>query len=540
MDKKNAFHLRFDPRTIEHLGVKMYSTLPPALAELISNAYDADASEVKLIFQENNGKPESIEIRDDGQGMTALDIQERFLVIGRNRRKEDGDKVTKNHKRLPIGKKGLGKLALFGLAKKITIKTRREGKETEFELDWESLISSSEIYRPRTISFDKDTSERNGTEIKLFSLKRLSPFNTEGLADSLSKLFIGDKSFQITLESPKGEHFVVDDTRRYSQLNKQFEWDAIALIPAGSDYEGKIVGMIYTAEAPIPPSSGLRGITLFSRGKMVNVPEYFSSSTSSHFFQYLTGWLSVDFVDLIEEDVISTNRQAINWEHEEMSNLRKVLSEMISTVNSEWRAKRKEMKDKELRDKTGIDTQKWLSTLPEDVRQHTNKIVKTLGGEDALQTFAPVIEALHKIIPEYPLLHWRHLHEKMRDRIRSYYENRQYGQAADEGTKIYCEFIRKMTGLNEDGTELTGKSFGGDAPCIRVANISSETGLNMQKGQEALSRGLILGFRNPISHAPMDSVVPTTFSELDCLNILSLISYLLARLDTANVVSTYS
>ncbi|HDC4371601.1 TPA: hypothetical protein O8L32_004737 [Enterobacter cloacae] len=40
------FRMTFDPKTIEHLGVKMYSTLPPALAELISNAYDADSENV--------------------------------------------------------------------------------------------------------------------------------------------------------------------------------------------------------------------------------------------------------------------------------------------------------------------------------------------------------------------------------------------------------------------------------------------------------------------------------------------------------------
>ncbi len=515
----------------------MYSTLPPALAELISNSYDADASKVTLIFHEKDGKPDLIEVIDDGQGMTADDVQDRFLVIGRNRRKKDGDNPTKIHKRLPIGKKGLGKLALFGLAKTIIIKTRREGKECEFKLDWKDLISSSGVYNPKTISFDKATAESNGTIIRLLNLKRTSAFDTEGLANSLSKLFIVDQNFIIALESPRGEHLAVDNARRYSQLKTQFEWDAEALIPAGSDYQGKISGKIYTAETPIPPSSGLRGITLFSRGKMVNAPEYFSSSTSSHFYQYVTGWLSVDFIDLIEEDVISTNRQAINWEHDEMSKLRKVLSEMISQVNNEWRVKRKEMKDKELHDKTGIDTQKWLLTLPEDVRGHTNKIVEALGGEDALQTFTPVIKALHKIIPEYPLLHWRHLHDKLRDRIKSHYESRQYGQAADEGTKIYCELIRKLTGLNEDGTELTGSCFGGKAPRIEVADLSHDTGRNMQKGQEALSRGLIEGFRNPLSHAPMDSVIPATFSELDCLNILSLISYLLARLDNAKIVS---
>lgn len=536
MNNMDPFVMTFDPRTIEHLGVKMYSTLPPALAELISNSYDADASKVTLIFHEQNSVPESIQIIDNGEGMLASDIQDKFLVIGRNRRKEDGDDLSTKYHRLPTGKKGLGKLALFGLAKTITITTRREGKESQFELDWDSLIQSSSVYNPRTMFVDRPSEKPDGTVIRLSKLKRVSPFNIEGLANSLSKIFIVDDDFNITLESTDGERLVVNNSRRYSLLEKQFEWDVTSLIPSESTYEGQISGVLYTGETPIKPSSGLRGITLFSRGKLVNAPEYFSNSASSHFFQYLTGWLSVDFIDLLDEDVISTNRQAINWEHEEMAELRKFLSGVVSQVSKDWRAKRKDLKKDELEKITGIDTEKWLSTLPDDVRAQTNQIVETLGGEDALEKFTPVIKALYNIIPEYPQLHWRHLHGELKDRIEEYYKNQQYGEAADQGTKIYCEFIRKLTGLTDDGTDLTSKAFGSNAR-IKVADTSTDSGENIQKGQEALSRGLIIGFRNPLSHSPIDSVVPNTFSDLDCLNVLSLISYLLTRIDNAAIDS---
>ena len=42
--------MSFDPHTIEHLGIKMYSRLPNAMAELIANAYDADAKTVGFTF----------------------------------------------------------------------------------------------------------------------------------------------------------------------------------------------------------------------------------------------------------------------------------------------------------------------------------------------------------------------------------------------------------------------------------------------------------------------------------------------------------
>src|SRR3989338_3350071 len=132
------------------------------------------------------------------------------------------------------------------------------------------------------------------------------------------------------------------------------------LVPVESGYAGKMIGQLLTSEKPIVPSSGLRGVTLFSRGKLVNAPEFFSNSTSSHFYQYLTGWISVDFIDLLDEDVISTNRQSIDWEHPAMEKLRIFLSGIVSQINADWRKKRKGKKDQDLKEKTGIDTSTWI------------------------------------------------------------------------------------------------------------------------------------------------------------------------------------
>ncbi len=57
----------------------------------------------------------------------------------------------------------------------------------------------------------------------------------------------------------------------------------------------------------------------------------------------------------------------------------------------------------------------------------------------------------------------------------------------------------------------------------------------MQEGQHFLSSGVMASFRNPASHMPADKLVPDQFSELDCLNILGLISYLLERIDGAEI-----
>lgn len=523
--------MKFDPRTIEHLGVKMYSTLPPALAELISNAYDADAENVSINFV-TVGSRKSITVKDDGHGMSAEDIQNKFLVIGRNRRSEDGDKPTARFKRFATGKKGLGKLALFGLAKFITVDTIQNGKRNRFVLNWDDLISSKSTYKPKWEISEAPTQNPNGTTIKLSELKRQSPFDINAIADSLSNIFIVDNTFKITLEE-NDRVTTVSTERRYKNFDKEFSWDVAELANDNKQFSGKISGFFYTSLTPVRPNSGLRGISLFSRGKLVNSPEFFSSSTSSHFYQYLSGWVSVDYIDTLDDDVISTNRQSVDWDHPDMVTLRNYLTSLVNRVKKEWREKRKERKEIELKEKTGIDTSAWIKTMPESMQGRASEIVEILSKEEAIEKFTPVIQALHEIIPEYPMLHWRHLDETLRDRIKDYYTNKMYGLAADQGAKIYCETLRNKTGLDLDGSELVNRVFSAEKPILRVTRCSTTTENNIQQGHSHLSRGLVQGFRNPAAHTPIDELVPNLFSELDCLNILSLVSYLMGRVSKA-------
>lgn len=536
-----SLSLKFDPKTIEHLGVKMYATLPPALAELISNAYDADASEVTITFLEQNGTPIAITIEDNGIGMSLKDIQEKFLVIGRNRRKDEGDTPSAKYGRFATGKKGLGKLALFGLAKEISVETVQNELRNRFRLNWNDLLASSNTYNPKVDFTDRKVAQKSKTIIQLSDLKRRSSFDLEAIADSLSRIFIVDSNFRITLKDGKKKSITISDSRRYSNIDQQFTWNEDSFVKPDSEYFGKIRMFLATGKTPIPPSSGLRGIALFSRGKLVNAPEYFSESTSSHFYQYLTGWIKADFIDLLDEDVISTNRQALNWEQPEMATFRKFLSKLIAEVGQDWRKKRAEKKEREVETATGINTEQWFSTLPDEVRNSVEAIVKKMGdSEEVSETFAPVVKALYAIVPEYPLLHWRHLHESIKDGVLTYYKNGQYGHAADQGAKLFAAQIRHLAKKDIDGADLASPfGFDFDAktkafvkrPAIPVNDLTTESLRNIQSGQGHLTRGLMLGFRNPVNHAPMSEVVPSLVSEIDCLNILSLVSYLAAKLE---------
>ena len=542
----SPFEMRFDPQTIKHLGIRMYSRLAPALAEIISNAYDADATNVVITLNEKNGTPQKIQVEDDGVGISHDEINNKFLVIGRNRREGGGDKPSNRCNRLPTGKKGLGKLPLFGLAKTITITTTQSGVKNEFVLDWDDLMAAKGTYRPRVNGINIKTKNSDGTIITLTGLKRKTAFDIDGLADNLSRIFIFDGNFSLVLVTSKGDRISVNNERRYAQLNKEFEWDieSTLLVPSGSEYYGKMKGCLITAEKPIAPSSGLRGITLFSRGKLVNAPEFFSSSTSSHFFQYLTGWISIDFIDLLDDDVISTNRQSIDWEHSEMVKLRKFLSGVVSQINADWRKKRKEKKDKDLREKTGIDTEKWVNTMPDDVKANTSQIIETLGGEDALEKFIPIIKALHEIVPEYPLMHWRHLHPVVQDKSKQYYINKDYYTAFVETIKKYSDAVKQKSGSNiTPDMSLMGAVFKEDTGALDVmgnykkqdtSEFTDDTKKNIQSGQQHLSQGIIAGGRNPLSHEEHQELrISDLFSEKDCLDLLSLLSHLFKRLDNS-------
>lgn len=542
-----SYELKFDPKTIEHLGVKMYSTLPPALAELISNAYDADASSIRLKFHEQNGKPIAITVSDDGCGMSSDDIQSKFLVIGRNRRDDEGDKPSPKFGRLPTGKKGLGKLALFGLAKSITVSTVKDKKRNRFEMDWDDLLSSDKVYKPKSQLDDESVEYSDGTSITLRSLKRKSPFDLEGLANNLARIFIVDEDFKITLERSDGFVVEVTNERRYAQIEQEFVWKTGDLELAEYEHGEDIDFYLMTGLTPIKPSAGLRGVTIFSRGKLVNTPSFFSDSTSSHFYQYLTGWIKADFIDLLEEDVISTNRQSINWENEKMMELREWLKELIAKVGDSWREKRKDKKDKSFKDKTGIDKKKWFATLPESVAKSVETIVNTLSKDEGVdESFSPVVMSLHDIVPEYPNLHWRHLHPEIQEAARGGYESKNYHTAFAEAVKRYVNRTYEYTGIvvAKGDFDLMSKAFGGGGKNMlsvasgykreNGAEFSPDTINGVENAQRYFSQGVISGGRNVVQHEEkIDLDKSELFTEKDCLDLLSLLSHLMSRIENA-------
>ena len=130
------YSLTIDLSTLNHLGVNLYSSVPAVLSEAVANAWDADARTVKI---EINGN--SITIMDDGHGMTKDEGNKKYLTIGYERRAADGP--TSPGGRAVMGRKGIGKLSLFSVAKTIEIHTVKKGSREKagFKMDLEKIVT---------------------------------------------------------------------------------------------------------------------------------------------------------------------------------------------------------------------------------------------------------------------------------------------------------------------------------------------------------------------------------------------------------------
>src|SRR5439155_22949543 len=66
-------YFRFSPRILDHLGLSAYNSVPKCLVELVANSYDADAAEVRISLPDVVNETASVEVVDDGIGMSAAD-----------------------------------------------------------------------------------------------------------------------------------------------------------------------------------------------------------------------------------------------------------------------------------------------------------------------------------------------------------------------------------------------------------------------------------------------------------------------------------
>ena len=417
MTTQGKLNMRLSLHVIKHLGISMYTQIPNALAELIANAYDADAENVH-IYLNDKGKEKSIIVKDDGLGMSRDDLDENFLLIGRNRRSSGelkspgGRKVT--------GKKGLGKLALFGIGNIIEVETTAKNSDEaiSFTLDWNKLTRGAELVEQEKNSYSITPSSKNvekneqWTKITVRELKRKSGFNLDGLCKSLSRLFdFFSSEFRCWVHLNEKEEKEVRLELRYDEKDIEFRWDFQHFVQSDDSYKKKeeITGEIRASKTTLP--SGLRGIALFSNGRMAHKNDFFGVSESSYAFSYITGELTVNFVDDMNEDMIATDRQSLNWNYGDMEELKEYLKKILRRVSKKWGEGRRLKKKKAINKQLGVDEKKWLSTMPNSPRKNLEKIISTISEfEFPDNQSVEIVQNLQKIAQPLPYYHWQELH----------------------------------------------------------------------------------------------------------------------------------
>lgn len=378
--RQRDFHITVLGRTLEHLGTQMYKRRDVALAELVANCWDAGATEVEITVPGGTGydpATSAIVVTDNGRGMTEGEVDDNYLVIGRNRRTAgqpdpSGRKV--------MGRKGVGKLAGFGLARSMRVTTWRDGFASTLKLDAGNLRTdvnqAKEITVPGEVrSVDGDGEHATGTTIEMSDLKHKTPVDAAGLRHALGRRFSRTVHGTMTI-AVNGEPVTEPDL----DLHLREPADGLATHDFG---DGRSINWWAGFSRTVLPRE-LQGFTVLVHGKTGQAPPYFfdveGTASGQHGTKYLTGVIEADYLDDgrdDESDRISTDRQEIDWDDDLARPLKAwgdVLTRRLLRARTQQReddAERQVEEDPDL--KTRID-----SLDPESAKQ-VRRFVRTIG-----------------------------------------------------------------------------------------------------------------------------------------------------------------
>ena len=378
------YFMRISRLTVDKLGVKLYDRASAVIAELIANAYDADAQRVTVsapmgqyLATKAGGQLKDrgfeITVEDDGTGMTPEEVQAFFLVVGAERRTDSrrGDKSRKFNRRV-MGRKGVGKLAPFGICKVIEVLsaggqlTTRDGKQgyltSHIAMNYDDIVAigdePDERYKPEKRERDDTLSLTTGTTISLrnFGYRRVPDMGT--LSRQIAQRFgIQSEAWKIT---------VSDNTKTGSQNTKTVGAFDVPTMPntkltfgqdggvvgpnqetieefkAGFSHDGKFYGVNgWMAYSKVPYSDDLMaGVRIYCRGKIAAQTSIFNRKagfTGEHNIRsYLVGELHANWLDE-DEDLIQTDRRDILWSDELASEFQKWGQKVVKRIGTQSR-----------------------------------------------------------------------------------------------------------------------------------------------------------------------------------------------------------
>jgi signal transduction histidine kinase len=141
----NQVRFSVDAGIINRLGKELVGRHETAVSELVKNAYDADATEVNLTF-ENAWQPGgTLYIKDDGQGMTRDQLINGFMRLSSSQKIHNP--MSEKYNRIRAGKKGIGRFATQRLGNKLTIitQTLEAANAIKISINWDDFETDKDL-----------------------------------------------------------------------------------------------------------------------------------------------------------------------------------------------------------------------------------------------------------------------------------------------------------------------------------------------------------------------------------------------------------
>lgn len=353
---------------LEHLGINLYSNVPAVLAEIVANAWDADASEVRIEWNQHLGR---ITIQDDGIGMTPRDINDRFLNVGYGRREAQPGATAKG--RVPMGRKGIGKLSSFSIARTVEVETVKDSIKTAFRMQVEKIRETIEdndrsgVYEPEILP-TAGISTQKGSKITLGDLRRRQTItSSKALRRRVARRFsiIGMRhEFSVFIN---GEEVVPSDRDYYDKIQyiwtygdqkemlrlctharKQERRDS-AIGQCSLKIEGWLATVSEVRHLTDEEGDNLNRIAIYVRGKMAQEDMLSDFSERGVYASYLIGELRVDSLDKYDgpsterdDDAATSSRQRILEGDDRYVELREVIGNEMKYIQSCWENLRRE------------------------------------------------------------------------------------------------------------------------------------------------------------------------------------------------------
>jgi Histidine kinase-, DNA gyrase B-, and HSP90-like ATPase len=332
----DALVLKFGGSLVEQLGAQLYPSVTATVAELVSNAWDAEARNVWIEMPFGTWEPDSeIVVTDDGLGMTRDEAQNAYLVVGRKRRLEGHHEMSANGLRRVHGRKGIGKLAAFGTAGILECSTLKDGQHTAFRLDYDAIrkLAPTADYTVETAADGTPPASpqtgaplEHGTRIKLTSLLQKRSLGHEQFVRSMARRFaISTDEMAVHINGTALTRF---------EMDVQFRFPGDATPDGVTVLDGWAVEAIdekhvvkwwigFTAK-PLDDEN-LQGISVLANRKMAQRPFMFdrSQGTEGQLGQeYLIGEVQADWIDEgtdVEDDLIQSNRDQLQLEDDRLT-----------------------------------------------------------------------------------------------------------------------------------------------------------------------------------------------------------------------------